>query len=350
METESANLILERDFIYCVLAFARSEYLRDLVKQIRDYDPHRKILILVDSDSSTNIELSEANTQTLKIATQLSVDPLIEVVDHPSENLGTKKALKKLIYEGFKHSPNLVYIEDDLRLLRNPVPYIQYVLKCLDESEEIGFGTLYSRFQHDIDTSPDAIRLSRWPELWGLIISQEKFNLLNPFDQDNPFELKTWLKLWHKKNFSQPIAIWTRRYFINTWTSKFVRARENRHAWDTIFHKQLWASDCLAALPTISLVKDRGIDWTSITKTKVESGTNLCTGLSQSTLCSFSEKNLYHCNLCELIVYIEKISISRRVRWVLLTVVQSFSKFSAATPIFRISRDFHRKIIWKKSI
>jgi hypothetical protein len=338
LETAHTNSLGELDFVYCILSFARSEYLRDLVKQIRDTDPHRKILILVDSDPLTSIELSIANAYTYEIATQLGMDPLIQVIDRPNENLGTKKALKRLIHEGFLLSPNIVYIEDDLRLVRNPVPYIQDVLKFLHESDEIGFGTLYSRYQHVDHKSPDAIRLSRWPELWGLIISQEKFEMLNPFDEDNPIELKSWLRIWHEKNFSQRIAIFTRRYFVRTWTSKFNRACKNRHAWDTIFHKQLWASDCLAALPSVSLVEDRGIDWTSVSRTKEVPITNLCTSLSQTRFNSPEGKNIYFCNFCELSVYIGRISISRRIRWILITAIKTFSKFSLVISIFRVSR------------
>ena len=313
-------------YVYCVLTFSRPKYLSDLVTQIHDFDPLSKVLILVDGDPQTNLEITKANIAALECSIRLNSQPYVELIQHSGRNMGTKEALDLLIREGFKYANNVVYIEDDLVLTRSPIPFIKASISFMGANKNVRFATLFSRRVHPLSQTPDDMRISVWPELWGLIISKDNYGQLMAFDSSE-VDVETFLNDWHKINYNTLLGKISSSYFTKNWIFKFGKAATSRFAWDTILHRQLWANQGKVILPSKSLVSDRGVDWTSISHTKQDSTPIFCHSKIHSGSGNKFLNGFFICNKCEKIRYIENLALPRKIRTTILMLSQSFSKF-----------------------
>jgi len=320
----------KHDYVYCILGFARPDYLSDLVSQIRSYDPTRNIIILVDADPGSNPEISKANDSAQRMALLLSEEKLVRVIEKPVINLGTREALRLLLDEGFLIAPNIVYIEDDLRLTRNPTAFIHRVLCLLHSSDKLAFGTLYSRYTHSLSDGKDHIRISRWPELWGLVMSKRGYQEMQTQSKNSDLAVHSWLAKWYRDNYGRFLAVISRRVFLRTWVSKFERASGSRYAWDTVLHKITWFNDSLAALPEVSLLEDRGVDWTSISQSKRRIDSYHCVIPPKEVNFKNPENSYLFCKWCDLRANIEFLFISSKLKHLLLKCLSTFLKFSGA--------------------
>jgi len=313
------------DYLYCILGFARADYLKQLVGQIRNIEPERRILIFIDGDPGFNPRITRANSEARETAAVLGADPLTTILEFPKSNLGTKAALRHLLSEAFKICKNVVYIEDDLRLTENPSQFLQNVFKQLETHDDIAFGNLYTRYDHNLEKKGNYIRLSRWPELWGLIITEDKFRALWTSDVQSKASLKLILNAWRMKNFDSILGKITNKYFLKNWVFKFMRAAQSPFAWDTYLHQQLWVTDSRVALPTHSFVEDRGTDWSSISQSKISVLVVRC--LKEHTYLSPEDSASFECSWCEYSSYLKNLNVPNRFKLLFAFVLKSFSRF-----------------------
>ena len=257
------------DFVFAILAFGRSAELMRLVNEILGFFPRSRIILLVDAYQGPDSSVSEANEETIEYGRNLLGAGLITDLILPSINLQTKSALELLMRTSFKYSKNVIYIEDDLSLVKNPIEYLNFCFDQFENSGEIAFATLYTSRKHSGSVNIMG-RTTNWPESWGFVITEKNFTLLQrQISKGREFGVG----ICESPNFMMQLSLskMTRLFFSrfrSVWLYKFNKAVHSSTAWDTEYHYGLWALNMKSIAPTTNYIEDQGIHFTSISSEK----------------------------------------------------------------------------------
>ncbi len=258
--------IPQKSLCFAVLAFGRSEDLKRVVNQISQFFPSAQIVVLVDKFEGFEPELVRANLETIETARQLLSEEVITHLEIPMRNLRTKLAWKRLMGISFNFSDSVIYIEDDLLLLKNPSAFIDWANHILLDSTTIAFATLFTSLEHKAVIESRG-RLTNWPELWGVLIHKQKYEILQEVIASAQ------IRGISKRNFcdlpvnSNLVKVFRGR-FEKVWVYKFNRALTVDTSWDTELHLAVWLLGLQCLAPNISYLEDTGIHFTSVSPEK----------------------------------------------------------------------------------
>ena len=269
---------------FSILAFARPEGLLMCVQSIERYAPGIPIVISIDTFLGDDEYLTLKNLETIEVATKLLKEGKIVGLFVSSSNLKTKRAWVWSMENSFTYFEHSIYFEDDLRLLSRPNDYLESYLSPMAKGDRNFIATLYSSRVHTKGNWTSGF--SVWPELWGVIMSEEIFTQFQNFSDASHSEdsIKVSIVRWGEKNLT-PFGKVFKAKILRFWSWKFQKALLSDTAWDTSLHYFIWNQDIPVMIPRTELVKDTGVDFTSVSKAKVIKEVKNCNyplGLSSS--------------------------------------------------------------------
>ncbi len=290
------------DFVFAILAFGRSGELMRLVNEIHGFFPVTRIVLLVDAYRGPDSSISKANKETIEYGRHLLSEGLITDLILPNTNLQTKSALELLMRTSFKYSNNVIYIEDDLSLVKNPIEYLNFCFDQFENSGEIAFSTLYTSRNHSASAGKMG-RATNWPESWGFVITEKNFTLLQrQISKGREFGVGN----CESPNFMMQLQLskMTRLFFSrfrSVWLYKFNKAVNSLTAWDTEYHYGLWALNMKSIAPTTNYIEDQGIHFTSISSEKRARKAHVCKSkLEKASFQDLEDIGAPMCTRCEV--------------------------------------------------
>ena len=287
------------DYVYCILGFARPEKMNDCVVSINKFDPGARIYVCIDICTDQTSDFLNDNQRLINLASDLKSQHLIIDYRVTQSNLKTKAAANFALEWVFGIAKNVVLLEDDLILISQPSNYINSVLSLMDSRRDCAMATLFSAKRHSVELfqSSPQLRLTRWPIMWGIILTKTHYSQMRLFLDSFPISgVPDVVNRFSKRFLNSWIARIFRKRFVRTWTFKFNKAFASEIAWDTQWHFGLWAKDFFALSPAISILHDTGVDYSSVSPGKQTVVQSDC--LSQWV---YVVDNLGFCRGCEKI-------------------------------------------------
>jgi hypothetical protein len=291
------------NYAYCVLAFARPAKVLNCVNSIRSNDPRTPILLFVDFAVDCSLEVLNRNRELVQLCATWKSEGLIDDFMVANENLVTKNACYTSLQWGLKEFDYIALIEDDLIMNINSQEYIQSAIIKMEGDSKIGMACLYTSRNHSF-IKKETTRLTLWPEMWGSLIGRRQFNEIFGFISKSTSEHVD--KAVHhfsihflKSNLSK----FFQSRFRSTWMFKYTKARNSLYAWDTEWQFALWALKLYSIAPLISLVRDTGTDFTSVSPNKKDTESFECRKYlpiehNGNILCRTCERRREHQNNC----------------------------------------------------
>ena len=251
--------------VIAVMAYVRKGYLENRIQEFELHTPSLPIVIGIDKYEGNNEKFRKQNELILEYCNKLKMNGQIVDFYFNKENIGTKQNWHKLIKFGHRVSDNVIYIEDDIQLLRPFAEIFEknYLVSKLSEGKAI--ICLQSNYPHttkSVVNLNDQFLSSKWLNGWGVIISKSAYiNLyeskeLNIYQAIYNFLDNAYFKSLFKQSFKK------------TWYYKFRNALNSRTAWDTELMFRMWQTKTLALMPINPFTKDLGVDESSISTLK----------------------------------------------------------------------------------
>ena len=264
---------------FAVLAFARPVGLIECINSLRTFAVDIPIVVNIDFYIGESKDLITANLETIDAAKRLLSDGAIHSLFVSDSNLRTKRAWLWAMQNTFEKFENVVYFEDDLRVVSNVEPYISEILNMRENSSIGSIGTLFTSRLHK--SYSRGVRLTKWPEFWGVVLDKTIFNQIEEFFTFDSLQfthrVEVGLNSWVQENLGMAPAS-LRRRFVKIWNWKFKKAYTSEYAWDTMLHAFTWCNSIDIYGPTKELVIDTGIDFTSVSMQKKKIAVKYCKG------------------------------------------------------------------------
>lgn len=283
-------------YAYLILSFARPEKLMSCIRSIKIHDPTIPIFLCVDICDDVHSPFYKANQELIALGKNLVQLGEIAAFTYTPSNLRTKAAANFALNWAFKFHENVVFMEDDLKIEINPHSFI---LNAIVEmaNPQIGMSTLYTRSSHRQNAFGQSLdfRLTRWPIMWGFILSKNKYEKIA--ESLSGWSDREYLDLaidYVDNSSSSKLTKLFRNRFISSWGFKYRNAHRSDTAWDTEWQSGLWKLNLFAVVPIHSFLRDTGVDESSVSQNKSFWETVFCPGDWGN---SFS--NHFICNRCE---------------------------------------------------
>lgn len=279
---------------FSVLAFARPDGLLACIQSIKRYAPGIPIVVSIDRFLGDDENLSVKNLETIEVASRLLERGEIVEFFVSDFNLKTKAAWFWAMKNSFNHFDYSIYFEDDLRLVSQPISFLEGYLSTATSSDKASIATLYSSRIHAKDNGTKDF--TSWPELWGVVMSE---HLLLDFENfctiaQSRDSIQGRITDWADSNLS-PLGRAFKPKFQRFWTWKFHKAFLSDTAWDTLLHYFIWYREILVMIPKGELIRDTGVDVTSVSKLKIAQKVKGCVNPFPFLL--FKQKNCWICKL-----------------------------------------------------
>jgi len=284
------------EYAYLILSFARPTKLISCIRSIRLNDPYVPIYICVDICDDQSSPFFIPNQELVALTKKLFQMGEISGFKITSYNLKTKAAANFALKWVFELSDYVVFIEDDLILERSPRSFIRDAIKVM-ANPTIGISTLYSRSTHvkRFGSSNIDFRLTRWPIMWGFILSKMNYERISKdlrgWSNNDFYDLANG---YIKNSTSSILTKLFRNRFTSSWVFKFKNAHQSKTAWDTEWQSGLWRLNLLAVVPSQSFLIDTGTDESSVSQNKPSGISIPCPGDWE-----ISVSNYFICNRCE---------------------------------------------------
>jgi hypothetical protein len=260
---------------FSILAIARPDGLLSCIESIKRYFPNTPIFISVDKYICDDEYVLRKNSETIEVASSLLKQGEIVGFKVSEFNMRTKAAWFWAMRNSFDYFEYSIYFEDDLRLVSDAHLFLEDYLAIAQDGDENLIATLYSSRIH---TKFNKIcGFSVWPELWGVVLSEKIFLKFDSFCRTKQSErvIENNIYEWGAKHLSFLGKIFQGR-FTRFWTWKFQKSLSSDTAWDTQLHYFIWAQDLQVLIPTRELVRDTGLDSTSVSKEKIMKNVRNC--------------------------------------------------------------------------
>lgn len=271
-----------------VLCFLRPSYLLQRVDEIQSHLPKSPITVLVDKYAGSDQQLIHRNTQVLAESERLRRRGKITKVITKNENVGVKKAFLELNRAVLEESDFSLYIEDDLKLKRDPSQFLTRCTKMMRDNDRIAIACLYDSIFHfspSRNTIPTP-RLTYFPKMWGVLSRKEIFQSQSEEFIDISSSVDNIFSKFdlHGINSLSKLS--------STWKWKMAKALQSKTAWDTELQLRIWSRNMMCIAPDRNYVRDLGTDETSVSRRRLE----LCYLHIPKIL---SGSDLYFCIRCE---------------------------------------------------
>jgi hypothetical protein len=259
--------------------FARPEKLRECIVSISKFDPGARVYVCIDICTDQSSVFFNDNRRLIDVASSLKSQHLIIDYRVTETNLKTKAAANFAFEWVFGISKNVVLLEDDLILISQPSNYIKSALSLMNSRTDCAMATLYSSKRHSVGLSQSSpqLRLTRWPIMWGIILTETHYSQMRFFlDSFLVNGVPEVVHRFSRQSLNSWLARVFRGRFVATWTFKFKKAFASETAWDTQWHFGLWAKDFFALSPAISILQDTGVDYSSVSPKKLAVAQSEC--------------------------------------------------------------------------
>ena len=259
------------EYVYCILGFARPEKLSDCIASINKFDPGSRIYVCIDICTDRTSVFFKDNRRLIDLASELKSQSLIIDYRVTQANFKTKAAANFALDWVFGMEKNIVLLEDDLILVSQPSNYITSALSLMGSRGDCAMATLFSSKRHSVELSKSSpqLRLTRWPIMWGIILTKTRYSEMRLFLDSFPISgVPDVVNRFSRRSLNSWLARVFRKRFVHTWTFKFNKAFASETAWDTQWHFGLWAKDYFALSPAISILQDTGVDYSSVSPGK----------------------------------------------------------------------------------
>lgn len=246
------------DFCITILVYIRKHHLNRLVKSIHKWTPETPIVVYVDR-CDDNLTLREQQKELISSLETMKENR--DILDYRvgDKHLNAKAAWYRAMKFGFTKSKNVLYLEDDLLLVRDPKLFINEFHSRIKSNSIL---TLYPRRGRHTGL----LVQTDWPALWGVYLMKRDFQELYRDKLDSQEDVRNTVAesfdlLGYKRNCDE-------NRFTNLWNFKFLKAFESKTAWDTELHYRLWSKNYMILSTSEQCVIEQESHPSSITKNK----------------------------------------------------------------------------------